>query len=357
MFRSIVVALDLESGGDRALPVARQLAAAGSLPVTLLTVSSPHMSEEQDEYELTRRAVANGRPADGWVIAHHDDAARAIVEHVERRGDALLVMATSAKASFTAQFLGGVTEDILGLIDRPILLIGPRVPPDLELGALTPVTCIERGDVAEAAVPAIVSWMRTFGGSQPWLAELTTSRAESTDQQSLVEPFIILLAAEGIRGVPICTGTMPNPGSTTSTTGPPTRSSCPPVLVGATSAPVDGAQRGSSCSARHSPSSSSLLGTRHGGPARRRRRRTSCLSMRSRSSRRRPAGACSGRPRSGGWPCAPTGHRTSFRSTTWSTNRPSSSAPPPAPSSPPARTPTSRSRSTSTTSTAATRPA
>ena len=46
MFRSIVVALDLESGGDRALPVARQLAATGNLPVTLLTVSSPHMSED-----------------------------------------------------------------------------------------------------------------------------------------------------------------------------------------------------------------------------------------------------------------------------------------------------------------------
>ena len=201
MFRSIVVALDLESGGDRALPVARQLAATGNLPVTLLTVSSPHMSEEQDAYELSRRAVANGWPADSWAIAHDDDAARAIVEHVEHQGDALLVMATSAKGSFTAQFLGGVTEDVLGLIDRPILLIGPRVPPDLELGDPTPVACIERGDVAEAAVPAILSWMRTFGGSDPWLAELTNPSAP-TDQPSLVEPFVTLLAAESIRGVP-----------------------------------------------------------------------------------------------------------------------------------------------------------
>ena len=136
------------------------------------------------------------------MIAHHDDAGRAIVEHVERQGDALLVMATSAKASFTAQFLGGVTEDVLGLINRPVLLIGPRVPPDIELGDPTLVACIERGDVAEAAVPAITSWMRTFGGSDPWLAELTAPPAESTEQPSLVEPFVILLAAEGIRGVP-----------------------------------------------------------------------------------------------------------------------------------------------------------
>jgi nucleotide-binding universal stress UspA family protein len=119
MFRSIVVALDLESGGDRALPIARQLAAGGSLPVTLLTVSSPGMGEERDAFELSRRAVANGWPADAGVIAHDNDAARAIVEHVERRDHALLVMATSSKASFAAQFLG-VTEDVLGLINRPI---------------------------------------------------------------------------------------------------------------------------------------------------------------------------------------------------------------------------------------------
>src|SRR5215207_7651131 len=103
MFTSIVVALDLERGGDRALPIARQLAAAASLPVSLLTVSSPHMSEDIDAYELRRRAAANGWSADGCVIAHDDDPARAIVEHLERCDRPLLVMATSAKASLTAQ--------------------------------------------------------------------------------------------------------------------------------------------------------------------------------------------------------------------------------------------------------------
>jgi nitroimidazol reductase NimA-like FMN-containing flavoprotein (pyridoxamine 5'-phosphate oxidase superfamily)/nucleotide-binding universal stress UspA family protein len=203
MFRSIVVALDLEPGGDRALPVARQLASAGSIPVTLLTVSSPHMSEDRDTYELRRRAAANGWPADGCAIAHDNDPARAIVEHVEGRDDALLVMSTSAKASLTAQFLGGVTEDVLGLIDQPILLVGPRVPAGYEFGDPTPVACIERGDVAEAAVPAIVSWLRTFGGADPLLAELAAPSADSTDlgQSSLVELFVTLLGAEGITGV------------------------------------------------------------------------------------------------------------------------------------------------------------
>jgi hypothetical protein len=60
--RSIVVALDLESGGDRALPVARSLAEQGGIPVELLTVSSPNVSEDIDTYELNRRhATTAGR--------------------------------------------------------------------------------------------------------------------------------------------------------------------------------------------------------------------------------------------------------------------------------------------------------
>ena len=136
MFGSIVVAIDLESGGDRALPVVRSLARAGDLRVVLLTVSSPHMSEARDVYELRRRAEANGWPVDGCTIAHDNDAARAIVNDLEHRDQALLVMATSAKGSLAAQFLGGVTEDVLGLIDQPLLLVGPRVPAALPVSGL-----------------------------------------------------------------------------------------------------------------------------------------------------------------------------------------------------------------------------
>jgi nucleotide-binding universal stress UspA family protein/nitroimidazol reductase NimA-like FMN-containing flavoprotein (pyridoxamine 5'-phosphate oxidase superfamily) len=200
MFGSIVVALDLEPGGDRALPIARGLARAGGLPVVLLTVSSPNISEARDIYELRRRAEANGWPVDGCTVAHDNDVARAIVDDVERGDRALLVMATSAKGSLAAQFLGGVTEDVLSLIDRPLLLVGPRVPSDCEPAHPTPVVCIERSDVAEAAVPAIASWSRTFGGRDPLLAELPDGSADrgASPTSAQVESFESLLSAEGI---------------------------------------------------------------------------------------------------------------------------------------------------------------
>jgi nitroimidazol reductase NimA-like FMN-containing flavoprotein (pyridoxamine 5'-phosphate oxidase superfamily)/nucleotide-binding universal stress UspA family protein len=199
MFRSIVVALDLGPDGDRALPIVRGLAAASDLPVELITVSSPNMDETVDAHELSRRASANGWPPNAFAIAHDNDIARAIVNHLESRHNALLVMATSAKASLTARFLGSITEAVLSRIDQPVLLVGPHVPVDCELVEPTLVVLIDAGDLAEATVPAIVSWARAVGGPQPVLAELS---APSTDEAAAapthIDRYVTLLAAEGI---------------------------------------------------------------------------------------------------------------------------------------------------------------
>ena len=94
----IVVALDLEADGDRALPVVQALERTGSVAVDLMTVSSPGMPTAGDAYELERRADEFGWRGDGWSIVHDDDAASGIVRHVSRRNDTLLVMATSARS-------------------------------------------------------------------------------------------------------------------------------------------------------------------------------------------------------------------------------------------------------------------
>ena len=81
MFSSIVVPLDLEPHGDRALPIARRLAATAGIPLELVTVSSPALTEEVDRYELERRGRAGDVP---WTatILHDNDPAAAIVGFV-----------------------------------------------------------------------------------------------------------------------------------------------------------------------------------------------------------------------------------------------------------------------------------
>ena len=97
MFTTIAVALDLGADGDRALPVVRTLSELGDVEVELLTVDSPNVPLAVDDFELSRRATANGWPAHSYTALRSNDVAAAIVEHLRGRDDVLLVMATTAK--------------------------------------------------------------------------------------------------------------------------------------------------------------------------------------------------------------------------------------------------------------------
>jgi nucleotide-binding universal stress UspA family protein len=201
-FTSIVVALDLEENGDRALPVARGLAELGEIPVELLTVSSPQLAEEADAFDLRRRAADNGWPENCYTIAHDNHPARAIVDLVQRRDGALLVMATSAKPPLAGHLSGNVIEELLGAIDRPVLLVGPNVPSSYEVRRPTLVACVDHTDVAAASVPAIARWVGTFGGGETWVTEVIPTgrgaiRAGSNASEH-VRDLARLLADQGV---------------------------------------------------------------------------------------------------------------------------------------------------------------
>lgn len=172
MFMSIVVALDLEQEGDRALPVAASLSAQSGVPVELLTVSSPGVSEDSDAFELHRRATANGWPITSGTVVHCNDPAQAIIDHLDKRPGALLVMSTSAKSPLTRRFLGSVSEAVLCRIDRPVLLVGPHVSADVDMLHPTLVACVDSTDAATRAVPVIKAWVDTFAGAPPWVVEV-----------------------------------------------------------------------------------------------------------------------------------------------------------------------------------------
>jgi nucleotide-binding universal stress UspA family protein len=201
-FTSIVVALDLEANGDRALPVARGLAELGGIPVELLTVSSPRVSEDADVFELRRRAADNGWPDDCFTVAHDNHPARAIVDLVERHDGALLVMATSARAPLAGHLLGNVIEEVLGAIDQPVLLVGPNVPTSYGVRRPTLVACVDHTDVAAASVPAIARWVGTFGGGETWVTKVIPTGRASTVQDGNasenVRHFAQLLADQDV---------------------------------------------------------------------------------------------------------------------------------------------------------------
>jgi nucleotide-binding universal stress UspA family protein len=185
MITTLVVALDLASDGDRALPVVRALAELGVVDVELLTVSTPNLADDVDRVELSRRATANGWPAHSYVVLHGYNPAEAIVDHLDRRDSSLLVMSTSAKRPIVGHFLGSVSERVLRVIDHPVLLVGPHVPPSFQWSCPTPIVCVDDADVTMEAVPTIAAWMQTFHSGSPWIVEVVPAATGGTPPDSV----------------------------------------------------------------------------------------------------------------------------------------------------------------------------
>lgn len=198
MFTSIVVPVDLEPDGDRALPLAGALARAAGIPLELVSVSSPHMPEAPDRVELEARART---ATDLWsvTVLHDNDVVAALAEFAAGRPDALVLMATRARGALGQRLLGSVTEGLLSRLSRPVLLVGPHV--ELQEQADRPglLVGVDGSPATEAALPAVASWMRTFDGPQPWLVEVARADADRDEaQRTDVQRWAGRLARAGV---------------------------------------------------------------------------------------------------------------------------------------------------------------
>jgi len=199
MFSSIVVPVDLGPEGDRALPLAGKLAVAAGIPIELVCVSSPSMSESVDSYELERRAAAVAPAVCTWVVLHDDDAAAALVRFIGRRPDALVVMATHARGVLAEQILGSVSEAVLAGTDHAVLLVGPHAV--VAAGSINPtlVVGVDGTKASESVLPFVAEWIRTFGGNSPWLVEVlrpSSGQAELGRSDTLESGYVKRLAGQ-----------------------------------------------------------------------------------------------------------------------------------------------------------------
>ena len=129
---SLLVPVDYLPSGDRALLIARRLARIAGIPIELVTVSSPGLSEALDVDQLAERVDSLAPVEAIWTIAHDDDVAAAIVRVIEDRPNALPVIGTSARGPVAELLLGSVSEAVLSSLDRPALFVGPNVDTDTE---------------------------------------------------------------------------------------------------------------------------------------------------------------------------------------------------------------------------------
>ena len=186
MYTTLVVALDLEPDGDRALPIVRELAELADVSIELLTVTPSREEMEVDAFELSQRATSSGWPAHSYEVIRSDDPAGAIVDHLRGRSDVLLVMATTAQRPAIGHVLGSVTERVLQLVEQPVLLVGPHVPSAFSLTRPTPIACVDPQDDPSVMVATVIRWMESFTSDDPWIVEVLP-RANSGSIVGLVE--------------------------------------------------------------------------------------------------------------------------------------------------------------------------
>ncbi len=173
MFNSVVIATDIDTGSDRAIPVGTALARRGQLPVEVLTVLSEPSAPVDDS---RRRDVRTDGVGDALRVVVGDDIAAAIIDQVRDRDGVLLVMSTSANG-LVSQRRGSVSAHVLSEARQPVLLIGPAVPDPVPLSSTTLVACIDRSQDSGAALRVIESWQRAFGGGRPWVVEVIATSA------------------------------------------------------------------------------------------------------------------------------------------------------------------------------------
>ncbi|HKS92896.1 MAG TPA: universal stress protein, partial [Tepidiformaceae bacterium] len=132
----ILVSLDGSPNSERALPVARGLASALKVPITLMQAFSIvppgasgyefYVPESIDTTGEGPKEYLKGLAQDGEdAIVSQGDAATAIVAAANALDAGLVVMAASGKGLAGRLFLGSTTDRVLHSLHRPLLIVRP----------------------------------------------------------------------------------------------------------------------------------------------------------------------------------------------------------------------------------------
>ncbi|SRR6266545_2688272 len=183
MFNSIIVPVDFEVDGDRALFVAAVLARRAALPLTFVTVSSPGIDAAADELLLDLRCARVSGARTDRVVLRSNNPAGTIVDFLDDRPGALVVMGTHARGPLGERLFGSVSESVLAGTICPVVMVGPHVATTPPPAMATLVAGLDGSATSEAVLPTVSEWVRTFGGNPPWLVQVVEPRDSQPDDR------------------------------------------------------------------------------------------------------------------------------------------------------------------------------
>jgi nucleotide-binding universal stress UspA family protein len=129
MYRTIVLALDGSEGAERALPVAAGLARRDGAHIVVAHAQTRALETAINE-RLDRQVEAlrtDGIEAEVVIVPSVLDGseADAIAEVASERNADVIVIAGRGRTPFVGALLGSVTQRLLHVSDRPVLVIPP----------------------------------------------------------------------------------------------------------------------------------------------------------------------------------------------------------------------------------------
>ncbi len=172
MFRQLFVPVDGSPASFSSLPVAARMARAVDGRVDVVTVVDRTADVGRAEVAL-ERGIDRSAPLDirpHRCVLTDESVTDALARLVESTPGAAVAMCSHGHGRSPA-VAGSVTGELLRKTFGPVIVVGPRCPPDA--GALdgTYVVALDGSPRADCVLPIVAAWTVEFGGT-PWLVEV-----------------------------------------------------------------------------------------------------------------------------------------------------------------------------------------
>jgi nucleotide-binding universal stress UspA family protein len=177
--QAILVALDLGSEADRALPVADALAGRVGLPLDVVVVSSPGVDPLVDELEARWHAMSHDVAVAAVRLRYDEDVVDGIVSQagLDR---SLPCLATRARNPLAGAVVGSVGTNVVKRSHDPVLLVGPHAVTDPPPRFEDVVVFVDVSASAERAAGVAARWARRLG-AQVHAVQVTGEATDAVD--------------------------------------------------------------------------------------------------------------------------------------------------------------------------------
>jgi nucleotide-binding universal stress UspA family protein len=196
MTKTIVVALDGSPLAERALGPAAWLGRALPADVRLVRASFAEDSTDEIAY-LTAQADATGLERIDQIVVRHQFPAAAIDEIVRTSPDPVVCLTTRGSGALGVILLGSVSDEVLRVVDAPVLVIGPhcRAP-----GSSPPciVVSVDGSDASAAVYPVVADWTHALGALVRVVTVAQTGGEQPDDPRELNARAIVQKAVDDL---------------------------------------------------------------------------------------------------------------------------------------------------------------